>query len=161
MVDVYRFLTDHHIEYERHDHPAVYTVADVQRLVPPLPAAATKNLFLRNKKGNRHFLVLVPALKRVNLKALSGVVGCGHLSFGSPQRLKKHLGVDPGSVTVLALVNDARHAVEVIFDRDLWQEIAFQFHPLVNTSTLLIDRDNLQRFFEATGHQVKILLLPD
>ncbi len=160
MTDVYRFLTDHHIEYERHDHPAVFTVADVERLVPPLPAARTKNLFLRNKKGNRHFLVMVPALKRVDLKALGRVVGCGHLSFGSPQRLKKHLGVDPGSVSILALISDADHAVEVIFDQALWQEEAFQFHPLVNTSTLLISRDNLQCFLEATGHQVKTLPVP-
>ena len=161
MADVYHFLAGHGIEYERHDHPAVYTVADVQRLVPPLPAAGTKNLFLRDKKGRRHFLVVVPALKRVNLKALGRGVGCGHLSFGSPQRLKKHLGVDPGSVTVLALINDAGHAVEVIFDQELWQEAAFQFHPLVNTSTLLITRDNLQRFFKATGHDVKILPVPE
>jgi len=160
MADIYRFLAEHQIEYQRHDHPAVYTVADVQRLVPQLPAAGTKNLFLRNKKGRRHFLVMVPALRRVDLKALSRVVGCGHLSFGSEQRLKKHLGVDPGSVTVLALINDAVHAVEVIFDQTLWQESAFQFHPLVNTSTLLITRDNLQRFFRATGHDVRILDVP-
>jgi len=160
MADIYRFLDEHGIDYERYDHPAVYTVADVQRLVPPLPAAGTKNLFLRNKKGTRHFLVMVPALKRVDLKALSGVMDCGHLSFGSPKRLKKHLGVDPGSVTVLALINDGRHAVEVVFDRGLWQEAAFQFHPLVNTSTLLISRDNLQRFLAATGHDVRVLPVP-
>ncbi|MEE4605449.1 MAG: YbaK/EbsC family protein, partial [Desulfobacteraceae bacterium] len=116
MTDVYQFLADHHIEYQRHDHPAVFTVADVERLVPPLPAAKTKNLFLRDKKGKRHFLVVVPARKRVDIKALGAAIGAGQLSFGSPARLKRYLGVDPGSVTILALIRDSGHAVEVVFD---------------------------------------------
>jgi Ala-tRNA(Pro) deacylase len=160
MADFYQFLADNHIEYERHDHPPVYTVADVERLVPTLPAVKTKNLFLRNKKGRRHFLVAVPAQKRVNIKALGAVMGSGHLSFGSPERLKKYLGVDPGSVTVLATINDPEHAVELIFDEVLWKEEVFQFHPLVNTSTLVISRENLQRFFAKTGHEVRLLDVP-
>ena len=160
MDDFYKFLTDNQIDYERHDHPPVYTVADVERLVPTLPAVKTKNLFLRDKKGRRHFLVAVPALKRVNIKALGAVIGAGHLSFGSADRLKKYLGVDPGSVTVLATFNDPDHAVELIFDTVLWEEETFQFHPLVNTSTLVITRENLQRFFELTGHEVHLLDVP-
>ena len=103
MSDVYQFLADHHIEYKRHDHPAVFTVADVERLVPPLPAAKTKNLFLRDKKGKRHFLVVVPAQKRVDIKALGAAIGAGRLSFGSPARLKRYLGVDPGSTSRIRL----------------------------------------------------------
>ena len=160
MVDLYQFLAENHIEYKRHDHPPVYTVADVERLVPTLPAVKTKNLFLRDKKGRRHFLVAVPAPKRVNIKALGGVIGSGHLSFGSPDRLKKYLGVDPGSVTVLATINDPENAVELIFDEVLWKEEAFQFHPLVNTSTLVISRENLQRFFAKTGHEVRLIDVP-
>jgi len=160
MTDVYQFLADNHVAYERYDHPPVYTVADVDSLVPPLSAAKTKNLFLRDKKGKRHFLVVVPAQKRVNIKALSTAIGAGHLSFGSPDRLKRYLAVDPGSVTILALISDPDHAVEVIFDEVLWQAEAFQFHPLVNTSTLLIPRDSLRRFLEATGHEVRLLDVP-
>ncbi|MEJ2283454.1 MAG: prolyl-tRNA synthetase associated domain-containing protein [Desulfobacterales bacterium] len=160
MADLYQFLVDHQIEYKRHDHPPVYTVADVQRLVPDLPAVKTKNLFLRDKKGRRHFLVAVPAHKRVNIKALGAAIGSGHLSFGSPDRLKNYLGVDPGSVTVLAAINDPDAAVELYFDRDLWEEKVFQFHPLVNTSTLLISREDLSRFFELTGHEVKFIDVP-
>jgi len=104
--------------------------------------------------------VAVPAQKRVNIKALGAVIGSGHLSFGSPDRLKKHLGVDPGSVTVLATINDPEHAVELIFDEILWKEEVFQFHPLVNTSTLVISRENLQRFFGLTGHEVRLLDVP-
>ena len=160
MSDVYQFMADHHIEYKRHDHPPVFTVADVERLVPPLPAARTKNLFLRDKKGKRHFLVVVPAPKRVDIKALGTVIGAGRLSFGSPDRLKRYLGVDPGSVTILALIRDSEHAVEVVFDKILGQEKAFQFHPLVNTSTLVISRDSLKRFITQTGHEVRLLDVP-
>jgi Ala-tRNA(Pro) deacylase len=96
----------------------------------------------------------------VNIKALGAVIDSGHLSFGSPDRLKKYLGVDPGSVTVLATINDPGHAVELIFDTVLWEEETFQFHPLVNTSTLLISRENLKRFFELTGHEVRLIEVP-
>ena len=160
MSDVYQFLADHHIEYKRHDHPAVFTVADVERLVPPLPAAKTKNLFLRDKKGKRHFLVVVPAQKRVDIKALGVAIRVGRLSFGSPARLKRYLGVDPGSVSILALIRDSGHSVEVVFDKILGMEKAFQFHPLINTSTLVISRDNLRRFLNAAGYEIRSLDVP-
>ena len=160
MTHLYKFLADNQIEFERHDHPPVYTVADVERLVPPLPAVKTKNLFLRDKKGRRHFLVAVPAEKRVDIKALGAEIGSSRLSFGSPDRLKTYLGVEPGSVTVLATINDPRGAVELYFDRVLWEKDLFQFHPLVNTSTLLISRKNLRRFFELTGHEVRLVDVP-
>jgi Ala-tRNA(Pro) deacylase len=160
MVDFYQFLSEHRIDYERYDHPAVYTVDDVKRLVPPLPAAKTKNLFLRDHKGRRHFLVIVPADKRVNIKALNDLIGSSRLSFGSADRLKKFLGVDPGSVTIFALVNDPDHSVELIIDEALWAQKAFQFHPLVNTSTLVVSNDNLKRFLAVTGHEVKTLAVP-
>ena len=160
MVDLYRFLADHQVQYERYDHPAVYTVADVKRLVPPLPAARTKNLFLRDHKGKRHFLVIVPADKRVDIKTLNTAIGSSRLSFGSANRLQKFLGVDPGSVTIFALVNDRDHRVEVIIDKSLWEQKAFQFHPLVNTSTLVVSNANLNRFLTLTGHEVKVLAVP-
>ena len=160
MPDLYKLLAENKIAYVRHDHPAVFTVADVERLVPPLPAVKTKNLFLRDKKGKRHFLVVVPAHKRVNIKALPGVVGADRLSFGSANRLKQYLGVDPGSVTLFAIINDPHHAVEVIIDESLWGEDAFQFHPLVNTATLVISKDNLKRFLDVDGHAVKFLPIP-
>ncbi len=160
MTDIYQYLDDHDIRYERHDHPPVFTVEDVNRLVPPLPAAKTKNLFLRDGKGKRHFLVIVGAEKSVDLKALKGVLDASRLSFGSPERLMKYLGITPGSVSVFAIVNDTDKAVEVVLDESLWKSDAFQFHPLINTSTLVISQDNLGRFLEATGHKVRILDIP-
>jgi len=160
MTDIYKFLDDHQIKYERHDHPPVYTVEDVIRLVPPLEAAKTKSLFLRDAKGSRHFLVIVKGEKRVNLKALPDLLNSSKLRFGSPDRLKKHLGVDPGSVSLFAVVNDIGNAVELIIDSALWKSDAFQFHPLVNTSTLVISRNNVKQFLVKTGHDVQILDVP-
>ena len=160
MTDIYKFLDDHQIEYERHDHPPVYTVEDVIRLVPPLEAAKTKSLFLSDAKGSRHFLVIVKGEKRVDLKALPDLLSSSRLRFGSPDRLKKHLGVDPGSVSLFAVVNDIDKAVELIIDSALWKSDAFQFHPLVNTSTLVISRGNVKQFLDKTGHDAQILDVP-
>ena len=159
-MDIYRFLDDHDIEYERHDHPAVFTCEEAERLVPPMPGAKTKNLFLRDRKGRRHLLVVVGYEKAVDLKALTSLLGVSKLGFASPARLERYLGVEPGSVSILGLVNDVNQEVEVIVDRDLWEAEAFRCHPLVNTSTLVISRDDLQRFLEITGHRVRTLDVP-
>jgi len=160
MDDFYQFLAENRIDYERHDHPPVYTVEEASRLVPALPAAKTKNLFLRDKKGLQHFLVVVPADKRVDLKALPRVLGSNRLSFGSADRLKKFLDVEPGAVTLFAIFNDPNNVVELIVDESLWHAEAFQFHPLVNTSTLVISRENLKRFIAKTGHEMRLVDVP-
>jgi Ala-tRNA(Pro) deacylase len=159
-IDIYQFLDENGIKYERQDHPAVFTVEEARRLVPPLPGAKTKNLFLRDRKGRRHFLVVVGYGKAVDLKALTALLGVSKLGFASPERLQRYLGVTPGAVSIMGVVNDSRREVEVIVDRDLWDARAFQCHPLVNTSTLVISRDHLQRFLDATGHQVRVLDVP-
>lgn len=160
MANFFEFLDTHGIAYIRHDHPAVYTVEEADQLVPDLPGAKTKNLFLRDDKGKRHFLVLVPSDKRVNLKALKEVLEVKRISFGSPERLKKHLGIEPGAVSLLAVYNDGEHKVEVVMDRDLWEADTFLFHPLVNTSTLVIKKADIERFLEVTGHDLKVVEVP-
>ncbi len=159
-TDFFAFLDEHGIGYRRCDHPAVFTVDEAARWVPPLPGAKTKNLFLRDKPGRRHFLVCVPAAKTVDLRALSVAIGAGRLSFGSPDRLGRHLGIEPGAVTLLALFNDPARAVELYVDAELWQAEAFQFHPLVNTSTLVISREAVERFLQLTGHKVEVIVVP-
>ena len=161
MEAFFQFLEANQVAYTRHDHPAVYTVEEADRLVPELPAAKTKNLFLRDDKGKRHFLVLVPSYKQVDLKTLKDEMGIKRISFGSPKRLEKYLGIEPGAVSLLALYNDNAHDVEVFVDQDLWASESFQCHPLVNTSTLVITRENLIRFLKATGHSMKIIDVPE
>jgi Ala-tRNA(Pro) deacylase len=160
MSDIYEYLDAHGIAFQRCDHPAVFTVAEVKRLVPPLDGTHTKNLFLRDKKGRHHVLVVVGSDKQVDIKGLSGAIGLDHLSFGSPERLKKYLGIEPGAVSLLALLNDANREVEVFVDRELWNASALQCHPLVNTATLVISRQGIERFLQATGHPYRLVDVP-
>lgn len=161
MEVFFQFLENNQIAYKRHDHPAVFTVEEADRLVPELSAAKTKNLFLRDDKGKRHFLVVVPGHKQVNLKLLKDRMGVKRISFGSPERMKKHLGIEPGAVSIMALYHDKAHAVELFVDQELWKAESFQCHPLVNTATLEITRENLTRFLEITGHEMKTIEVPE
>lgn len=159
MADLFEFLATHGVGYERCDHPPAFTVADVERLVP-LAGTRTKNLFLRDKKGTRQALVVVRADKPVDLRALAARTGFERPSFGSADRLQKCLGIEPGAVSPLALLNDAGHHVEVFIDRDLWTAGAIHCHPLVNTSTLAVPREDLERFLAATGHAYRLVDVP-
>ena len=120
-MDIYRFLAENDVSYQRADHSPVYTYQEAEDRVTPLPGVHTKNLFfLRDGKGRRHFLVVVEGAMRVDLKALRGMLGVDKLGMASAERLKKHLGVEPGAVTLLGVVNDRQRAVELVFDRAVW-----------------------------------------
>jgi Ala-tRNA(Pro) deacylase len=97
----------------------------------------------------------------VDLKALGPVIGADHLSLGSPDRLMRCLGVTPGAVTVLALINDPDHQVELAIDEDVWQTDAWRCHPLVNTATLVLRRLGIDRFLAATGHPPRLVRVPE
>ena len=160
MTDIYEFLDANNVSYEPHDHPAVFTVEESKILSPELNGASTKNLFLRDKKGIRHFLVTVPEDKKVDLKTLSSALDSSRLSFASPERLKTHLGIDPGSVSLLALANDSENNVEAFIDQEIWEDEAILCHPLVNTSTLVVPRKDMKLFLEKTGHGVRLIEVP-
>ena len=159
-MDIYHFLTSHSIPYERVDHPAVFTCEQAEQLVPPMPGTDTKNLLVRDKKGHRHFLVVVGYEKTVDLRALSPLLDVNGLGFASPERLMKYLGIEPGSVSLLAIVNDAECAVEVIVDEKVWQADVLKCHPLVNTSTLAIHRKDIEKILAVTGHRWRVLSVP-
>ncbi|MDJ0756298.1 MAG: prolyl-tRNA synthetase associated domain-containing protein [Ardenticatenaceae bacterium] len=160
MTPIYKFLSKHNIPYERVDHPPVYTVAEALEHVPPLDAAETKNLLVRDRKGKRHFLVVVGYDKQVDLKALAKMIGVSKLGMASPERLMNHLGVEPGSVTLLGIVNDEAGAVEIIIDEQVWAAERLKCHPLVNTSTLAIWRSDMEKIFHITGHEFVVLDVP-
>ena len=159
-MDLDAFLRQHDIAAARHEHPAVMTVEESERLVPKLPGAKTKNLFLRDRKGARHFLVTAPHHVAVDLEALGALLGAGRLSFASPERLQKHLGLAPGAVSLLGLVNDEAGAVEFVIDRSLWEAGAVHAHPLVNTATMVVLHADLERFLAATGHAPRVIDVP-
>jgi Ala-tRNA(Pro) deacylase len=156
-VDIYAVLDAQGIRYERFDHVPVFTCDEAERAVTDTAAAHTKNLFLRDKKGQRHWLLVTLCAKAVDLKQVAEQIGADKLSLGSPERLAKHLGVTPGAVTILALVNDTAHTVALVMDQDVWQADAIRAHPLVNTATLVISQPDIRRFLERTGHNAQVI----
>src|SRR5882672_1008942 len=132
-------------------HPPVFTVEQAKALRGDLPGHHVKNLFLRNKKEEM-WLVVALEDRAIDLKRLGERLGAGRLSFGSPERLRKYLGVEPGSVTPFAVINDTRHQVTLVLDRGLQAEGLVNAHPLTNAMTSAIALADLLRFFEATGH---------
>lgn len=159
-MNVYDFLDNHKIHYERYDHPPVFTCEQAKKLVTIKGGADTKNLFLRDRKGKRHFLLVVGYDKSVDLKTLSTAAEVSKLGLASSGRLRHFLGIEPGSVSLLALLNDRENHVELIIDEAIWSADSIRCHPLVNTSTLVIDRDDIRRFFELTGHDPIVLNVP-
>jgi Ala-tRNA(Pro) deacylase len=143
------------IAFERHEHPPVATVEAAERYWTGIDATHCKNLFLRNQKGNRHYLVVLLHSKRADLRAVADQIGDGKLSFGSPERLMTHLGLTPGSVSPFGLINDRDHAVRVVLDRDLKLARRVSFHPNINTVTYVVSSDDFARFLEACGNIVQ------
>jgi Ala-tRNA(Pro) deacylase len=141
------------------EHQPVFTVEEAKALRGDLPGHHIKNLFLRNKKEEM-WLVVALEDRAIDLKRLGEVLGAGRLSFGSADRLKRTLGVEPGSVTPLALVNDESHAVRLVLDRGVADGGPINAHPLVNTMTTALTPADLLRFFAATGHTPRWLDFP-
>lgn len=142
-------------------HAAVFTVAESQELRGAIAGAHSKNLFVKDKKG-RFFLVTALEDAKIDLKRLHEAVGGqGRVSFASAENLREHLGVEPGSVTPFAAMNDARGLVSVILQDRLMAEPVQNFHPLTNTATTTIANTDLIRFLEAVGHAPRILALPE
>lgn len=159
MEKLFALLTELQIPYERHEHPAVFTIEDCEILKEMnLPGIEAKSLFLRNEKGTEHYLVVVSGPKRLNLKELGVNLGA-KLSFASPERLMKYLGVTPGSVSPFALMNDTEKTVKVYLDSDVFAHEQVQFHPLINTATLVLSAKDMLKFMEATGHSYQFMRL--
>lgn len=153
-------LTQSGIAFHRTDHAAVFTVAETAPHRDLMIGLQTKNLFLKDKKG-RLFLISARSDARIDLKRLHERLGAsGRLSFGSAELLFEKLGVTPGSVTAFAVVNDRAGDVAMVLDANLMTGEAVNFHPLVNTATLRIARDDLLAFLRGTGHEPMIVDLP-
>ncbi|SNS04932.1 Ala-tRNA(Pro) deacylase [Anaerovirgula multivorans] len=162
MVDREKKVFDHlellNISYKLHRHPAVYTVPEAERLCGDIEGIHCKNLFLKNSKGNLHYLVVMKNSKRLDINRLSGEIGVGKLSFASEQRLEKYLGLEAGSVSPFGIINDTNKEVEVIIDEDLIKKgELINFHPNVNTATLTITTEDFQYFLDKSGNKVRYL----
>jgi Ala-tRNA(Pro) deacylase len=147
------------IPYVRHEHPPVATVEEAEKHWGGLKGAHCKNLFLRNYKGNRHYLVIAPVTRGIDLKRLNACLGEDRLSFASPERLRRWLGLEPGSVSPFGLINDENRHVRVVCDEALRTSAALGFHPNVNTATLEISLAAFERFLAWRGNFVRWLEL--
>lgn len=156
---VYAALSALGIEYEVFEHPPVFTAEEAALHWSAIPGAPIKNLFLRNKKGDRHYLVILGIEKQADLRQLVKLIGDDRLSFGSPERLSKYLGVTPGSVSPLGLIHDTAHTVRVIVDSDLKQADRLIFHPNDNTASLTISGADFVKFLERQGNSVRWIRL--
>lgn len=153
-ADVEAYLGALGLPFARHEHPPVATVAEAEMHWSGIEALHAKNLFLRNQKGTRHFLVVLAFTRRADFAALGELFGERKLGFASPDRLQAHLGLAPGSVSPFGLINDRDHRVEVAIDAAIRAAARVAFHPNVNTATLVLSGADFQRYLTAVGHQV-------
>ena len=144
---------------ETYSHPAVYTVEEAKALRGRLTGAHSKNLFLKDKKGQLWLAVMLDG-REVNIKALQGAMGAARLSFGKAELLEEVLGVTPGAVTPFGLINDTKQRVRVFFDAEMMAAELVNFHPLRNDATTAIAPNDLRRFIAACGHDARELKIP-
>jgi Ala-tRNA(Pro) deacylase len=157
--DLFAFLDNLGIAHRTVSHPPLFTVEESRALRGQIPGGHTKNLFLRDKKGA---LYLVSALEdaAIALKSLHRTVGAsGRFSFGSAGLMRQTLGIEPGAVTPFAAINDRDQRVSMVLDAELMRQPLVNFHPLANTMTTSIARDDLVRFLTETGHPPRIFAL--
>ena len=156
---VYEVLKSLDIQFEVHQHPPVYTVEEAEEHWGDVKGTHCKNLFVRNKKGNRHYLVILESSKRADLKELNRQLGEDRLSFASPERMIRFLGLEPGAVSPFGLINDSGKEVQVVVDKDLRTADWVSFHPNVNTATLTLSFEDFERYLEWCGNSLRPLLL--
>lgn len=149
------------ISYELIEHKAVYNMEEMDALGKDFFKGATicKNLFLRDQKGKRHFLITMKEEKQANLADIAKACLTSKLSFASEERLKKYLDLTPGAVTPLSVINDESKTVEVILDKDLFKEEKIGVHPGCNTATVIISPNDLEKYIKESGNKLKISVL--
>ncbi len=155
--DLLQTLKDLNIETITHEHEAVFTVEESSKIKQDIPGGHTKNLFLKDKKGN-YFLIVAEGTASIKLNSVHGLIGAkGRVSFGNPEALMELLGVKPGSVTAFAPINDVNNQVSVIIDKPLLDYDLINCHPLTNEMTTTITRQDLLKFLEHVKHKPQIV----
>ncbi|MFR5601165.1 MAG: prolyl-tRNA synthetase associated domain-containing protein [Lachnospiraceae bacterium] len=150
------------IDYQRADHSPAFTIDACQDVDKLLDMELCKNLFLCNTQKTNFYLLLMPGKKKFKTAALSKQLGCARLSFAGPEFMEQYLDIEPGSVSVLGLMNDTAKKVKLVIDRDVIANSHIACHPCVNTSSLKISsRDILEKFLPYTEHTYTLVDLPD
>ncbi|TAK73335.1 MAG: prolyl-tRNA synthetase associated domain-containing protein [Gammaproteobacteria bacterium] len=154
--DLFIILNQLNVDYRNYQHPAIYTTEDAKKIAIDIPGIHCKNLFLQDTKENVYLLV-ANAEKNVNLKSLSKIINSSRLSFVSAELLYQILGVLPGSVSPLALINDVEQKATVLLDKNIIGSSCVNFHPLDNTMTTAITADNLLKFINYCGNKIIVV----
>ena len=147
------------IPYEMHEHPPVPTVEEAMRYWERIDATHCKNLFFRNHKGNRHYLVILDHRRKLNIRDLEQKLKQGKISFASPQRMERYLGLSAGSVSVFGIINDSDNHVHLFIDQALRSAVRISFHPNENDATLVISFASFLRFLESSGNSYEFIRL--
>ncbi len=150
------FMAEREIDQTTHEHPAVFRVEEGLELKAAMPGAHTKNLFLKDKKG-RLWLISARQDTVIDLKAAPRMIGSDRLSFGNEDLMFETLGVRPGSVTALGLINDVERRVTFVLDRRLWEAEVVNFHPLTNTATTGLTQAAFRRFLAEIGREALVI----
>lgn len=150
------YLAELGIKYENTPHPAVFTAEEGEKYWKNIPGMHCKNLFCKDAKG-KLWLIVAPALKRVELKAVPALIGSKRLSFANEKLLFETLGVHGGSVTPFAIINDGENRVGVVLDKEMMEQEKINFHPLTNTATTTITPADLMTFMRACRHDPQIV----
>jgi len=158
-LPVYEALDALNIPYRRFEHDAVLTMADCDRVDEGIDATHCKNLFLCNRQGTEFFLLLIREDKIFKTKDVSSQIGRSRLSFGNAEQLMERLGLTPGAVTAMGLVNDASHEIVVLIDHDVKNAERVLVHPCVNTASILLSVKDLLKFIESRGNPVMYVTL--
>jgi len=155
--EVYEVLKGLSIEFEEFKHPPVFTVEQAEEHWEDIEATHCKNLFFRDKKGRRHFLVILRHDRKLDIKELESRIGAGRISFASEQRLNDQLGLTPGSVSPFGLINNSDNSVEVFIDDELKTADRVGFHPNDNSITITISAEDFGRYLEWTGNPFQFI----
>jgi Ala-tRNA(Pro) deacylase len=154
---ILKTLNDLNIKYERIEHPPVMTVSEAKAYSSNVDAEGCKNLFLYDKKGDKHYLVVMLEDKKAHSNTIRRQVKASSLTFGSEECLEKLLGVKPGSVSPFGIVKDNNREVTILIDEDLPKCSRVCFHPNINTATLVISYDDFERFIKWAGNDYKFI----
>ena len=158
---VYDYLSKLGIKFEYYEHPEAPTIEIASHFYRGEGTTLCKNLFFRNHKGNRHYLVIMDSCHDMDIHSIEKILHQGKLSFASPERMMKYLGVQPGSVSLFNLVNDTEHKVILCVDEQLVKAKKVSFHPNDNRASLVITNDDMLKFIKSTGNAFEILKLYD
>jgi Ala-tRNA(Pro) deacylase len=159
--ELYELLEILSIQFEYHEHPPLATIEDAKIHWKDYNSGRCKNIFLRNHKGDKHYLVILEHLRQLNIHDLEKRLKQGKLTFASDQRLKKYLGVEPGSVSPFGLINDTGHHVHLFIDEKLNEADRLAFHPNINTASLVISKPAFLKFLNQSGNSWEFIGLYD